>query len=948
MDALIRLPIRPLSIAALAALALLQPGSGAAQQPATQPYAQPASKAPIPKQAPGQQAKPFSLTLQPVGTLAACPAPSLAQCKDVNYLVSGCGQFHQKTCQTLMKPEYQAYFNGIPGPANRPMFPFGSRGAYSDLKSGKYHGTVPSRPVMKRSVSYWDQQRASVANVSAPDPKTFVAHPSWEANVNAIESCEEYVYEKYYDWQRFQDAVFLCKGDYSCIYDVAFVMGGAPGIASRMLKSKAGSDLQDQIPISLPNARTPQNAKNAFFSNGSYFLGTDMTALPGSSRPPPYASFADLKAKFPANAADLDALRAALDDGKMFYADKAGPGVNKVLSPWGFHNFMRGATSSLSENEFQELEKRRTDLEQWLADAYIFGEPVPKTHAVFVHPLSEVERVFTGDPFERVSIWENDALRAQYISLAAQPASAMLNVAQVGLNGSARSNVSGAQRLGAGTPIARAPVPPNAPKPQRVLTAEPATQATWLAPQVGCPPPTSLTYEQGSAAGATSPAQTDAWNQAEVARFASCKILNLTLAEWWRLKAAKLAGACNDRGSCGCLDLGNYACDWSPKMFYEAYGKEPPIGLAYRRDTNFKYCKRWTFNGFGPIAAAKKASTAAFEQYLEETRAATEAALKNVPQKNGVVGDEFSDDAQEGDEDSWSAGYQMNTGWQIKPIAKDSAGKICQLQGQANASFLVKITTPVDGDGGGTLANKWRHAIDADVMVRANENKNQQVRYESHLLIADQEIFASEPTGYDKYKGYDPANTKTYEAFSLNHAYKKPLFSDKTQLGGITLTVWAGPIPITGSAWVEVLYGADILAEAHMQSGCADLTKFEAKVGFQPWVSLEGGLSVGVGVGGIASVGVRGHLTLIGASLPIVARTWLAPGANGTTDLRFGVDASLELASLAGRLALYVEFLTYDEEWELFRWNGVHTNVPLLNVLGDDVKIPVQALSVVP
>ena len=44
----------------------------------------------------------------------------------------------------------------------------------------------------------------------------------WEANGDRVESCEEYVYEAYYDYSQFEDAIETLGNDYWAIWDVAF------------------------------------------------------------------------------------------------------------------------------------------------------------------------------------------------------------------------------------------------------------------------------------------------------------------------------------------------------------------------------------------------------------------------------------------------------------------------------------------------------------------------------------------------------------------------------------------------------------------------------------------------------------------------------------------------------------------------------------------------------
>jgi hypothetical protein len=923
------------------------PGVGAAQpvtattSNAPMQYQPPAARTTIIRQNPNQQAKVFSGYMAAPADISTCPTPTLAQCSTTTYLFTGCGRAHQATCKSIMTPSYQNYFDNLapkglePAKRTRDMFVFGTQARASDLKKGKFHGTLPTSPVKVDSKSFRDQTRLKNAPANA-NPKTYVPHPDWDGNGAAVNSCEEYAYEKYYDWHRFQDAVSLCKGDYACAYEVAYVPNAPPGIARRQLKRKDGQAMLGQ-----PNPLSPA-AKNAFFGAAKTFVLAEPTLDPGSGRMrlAGLLSFTDLKAQFPGAAGDLEQLRQTVN------------GVTATASSnaWPYHEITRTRTANVTENEFEEFERRRAELEFYVGSIAAIstgGAHFGLEANEFVHPLDEVAQIYTYDPWERTTIFLDEQLRTQRQMMAFTPALQRNRAALFGGGGAARIGGSAVPRSGTGSMATLAFKPYVRANLQQVAP----TVVTFMAPQLTCtqiPPMDVAACEENSnnCRGMSGPDAMREQNARNWNEYAKCKILNITLTEWWRRKA-QLPQGCNDRGSCGCLDPNSYACDWSPKMFYDAYiAKAPETGsiidgkwadVTYVRDADYDYCKRWSYAGFNNIPAADKASGNALEGYLDRKREELEKILKRIPQKvnsPGVLGQDFSDSAQEGDTDSWSAGYSMNAGWEMKVGQYNPDA--CQLQGNANAAFTAKITTPIDGVVG-NMSNLWNRAVDADVWARVNQNNDQKVRYESHLLIADQELFAA-PKPYKRWKRFtpfDPNDAGSHHTFSLNKAFEKPLFNDTKKTPKLTLTVWAGPVPITGSVWAELSYGVDAIAKGAITAGCSpNMTSFESMAGFQPYFNLSGAMSLGVGVGGIVSAGVRGYLTLIGAKLPIGARVWLS-GTGATRRLNFGVDASLDLNSLSGRMSLYVEFLLFEEEWELFNWRGVHTKLPLLRAVNE-------------
>lgn len=1020
-----------LSLSALVLGTLLLPGASEADSvtyttATSAQYQAPASRAPLQKYGGTQQAKVFRGFIASPADIATCATPTLAQCKSLDYLFTGCGQAHQATCKGLLTPSYEEHFKNIAPKGlgadklKREMFPYGTLAQFKDLKKGKFRGTVMTNSALVKSTSFFDQTRITNAPAGT-DPKTYVPHQPWEDNGAVVTSCKEYAYEKYYDWHRFQDAVSLCNGDYVCAYDIAYILNGPPGVAKRNLKRKDGQSMSQQLVPVVPKP------KNVFFTMGPYVtdtpVGVDKNGHPLSFEG--YLPFADLKAKFPQYATDLDELKVALDDGATYYGQLPASGVNEVFgNAWDFHSTLRTRTQNVTENEFEEFARRRGEIEYYLGSIRPVstgggGGKFGLREAEFVHPLQEREHLYTYDPWERTNMLQDANVREQAVTQSLlpalkqnhaglfgsngatvrAPANTVLRSGTVGSMGANQANKTGvgavtnkppAQKAtkskattkattknkssaGSGakaksTAGSAATAKKSSAASQLAVVASPSLK-TLMAPQVICTyiPPMDVEACEKNATNCKDLPGPDAMrdqNQRNWNQYAKCKLLNLTLMEWWRRKA-RLAdgGTCNDRGSCGCLDRNSAACDWSPKMFYDAYISQTPGGsnvlvngnvsvpaaLSYLRDADFEYCKRWTYGGF-PTKAKDQANGDALEAYLAAKRAEIEAILKNIPQKKdsngqptpGILGEDFSDAAREGDTSSWSAGYNMASGWELRPteFTGSSPQKTCGLQGYANSAFAVKITTPIDGVVG-DMADIWNNAVNTDVWVRVNEKNAEgkgdgKVRLENHLLIADQELFAvPEPYKGKTFDQYNQNNSGTYATFNLNKTFERKLLEKVNKTPKLTLTVWAGPIPVTGSVWAELRYGVNAIAKGLTDDHCtASMTKFEAYAGFEPYFAVTGAMSLGVGIGGIVSAGIRGYVDLIVAELPIGARTWLT-GEGTDRKINFGVDAAIDLSTLSGRLALYVEFLLYEEEFELFHWRGIHTNIPLLRAVNE-------------
>jgi hypothetical protein len=138
----------------------------------------------------------------------------------------------------------------------------------------------------------------------------------------------------------------------------------------------------------------------------------------------------------------------------------------------------------------------------------------------------------------------------------------------------------------------------------------------------------------------------------------------------------------------------------------------------------------------------------------------------------------------------------------------------------------------------------------------------------------------------------------------------------------------AGPVPITGAVWGEFAYGARLGVAPRASAPTCDLNRmeFEAVTTFTPQLGLNGLAQVGVGISGLLSAGVRGMVNLVTVGVPLeLSFGTSAERKGGTiqTELGFDLDVQLALATLSGWIAVYVEALFLEQEFVLFRWNGV-------------------------
>lgn len=234
-------------------------------------------------------------------------APTAQKCMDEAFLNSICGQIemanihavtallpdggHPARCPQLIKnsgvdaglDQYSSKEVLVPGTLSK----IADGGELSMVMDGGLRATVRSVPFNRDSLTFegmdttvWGQTMKDYATFG----KTHVSlsdialrntiRNEWNTNDNngcAVDSCREYIYEKYFDWSRFEDAMATHAGDYRAIYNLAYSTqadGGHPpgaigtaGLRGEPLLNRCGDPLPESVKF--PKELQP---KNTFFS----------------------------------------------------------------------------------------------------------------------------------------------------------------------------------------------------------------------------------------------------------------------------------------------------------------------------------------------------------------------------------------------------------------------------------------------------------------------------------------------------------------------------------------------------------------------------------------------------------------------------------------------------------------------------------------------------------
>jgi hypothetical protein len=202
-----------------------------------------------------------------------CAPPTLAQCQDHTYLTTDCGKLQtgaNSQCAALIKPAADAAYAAKQASLQPRIDPVTNTvkmtkvETYSDpslVASGNtaiFAGqTVAAqassvKPVVaatsaSTTTSGTIAARTAVGSIAGKnigviqiDPKTL-----WSWNGAVVGSCDEYAYEKYYDYSVFEDLAVTHGTDYRAIFNLAY--DPTVGVANKFLRSKSGGPINLQV-----------------------------------------------------------------------------------------------------------------------------------------------------------------------------------------------------------------------------------------------------------------------------------------------------------------------------------------------------------------------------------------------------------------------------------------------------------------------------------------------------------------------------------------------------------------------------------------------------------------------------------------------------------------------------------------------------------------------------
>ncbi len=898
-------------------------------------------------------------------------APTIALCNNPGY--QACSN-QQGPCQALAQSASASY---------------AATGTQTCLMDATGDHCIPSS-VKKYATAYktndgtsWQAQeagamrnaRVALDNASRGfDASTYTRNAKWSSRTSRVDSCESYVYSKYYDYERFLDASYACGTNDQCVFDAAFkdyanAAAGAPRIAKRALLDREGAPLTSRSWSEVADARFELNAsdllpKNPFYASAAFMPPAVFDAL--------FAAWA----ADPAMVAKLHTLQTQLAKGYNFYTygSYGQPAVESYPTVWDWHLAMSNRTKPKAYAPAQQVEfQRRNEIIKasvWTLASSLACSNLSIDCAVVPFQVARVTpgmaESYPSDPFAVAGmLTKNDRLSAALqgafqstFSPSEMPAAFLdINVGQIGAPGFHSAGMKSVPGAVPGAPM------PTVPRGGAMSPVVPAGQVWngfpadyWTAIKYGNQnqlqaasrvlqnhwKPGAAVVDPARGAGAhprldcNAPGVLD-----DGVLMAACETTNIVLDEWARGLA----------GNESCLDMNGYACDWSPLEF-----RESVIGaqrLQHSREIDYQECLQNTQNSFatvagggGTVSYGQQATWKTVQVRIAEIIAALAAFNRAVPridhsaadpndpfkQTLGTVYGDRAKDVQQWGNDTFGAGYSYDIGWDAAVLdrAKDAQNK--------PTGVITQMQLDFDGDfeAHANAFGKSISLLEAQLGARINDGNLGTVDAAHYLYII----------GFGSFDGLEHKGfTKVAD---INQSFQLANPTDKFDKNVFDAGFWVGPVYVHVGIDVEFFYGAPLEGKVEMPFGHAALAPQPGKLlsgtlTFHPRAGVNADLYAYGGWGPIAEVGVEAQLNLITVGLPMTSSIALvARKSPSNQDVLFltvkeGIDVSIE--TLSGEIDLCGKILGFGGCTKVLSWRGLHQQFPLFTAVDEEVEL---------
>lgn len=710
---------------------------------------------------------------------------------------------------------------------------------------------------------------------------------TWNANGYVVDSCNEYVYEKYYDYSVFEDKAVTYGNNARSIYNTAYALSrvGAPpayAIGSRALLDpiQRGKDGTPFTPaITFPTGQP----KNQFFT----------VPLAASSKVLISQGSEDKVTVLPGNGGviiSLKSLQRPLNLSGVSFVDTTLPGIiNQGASyydeSWAWHKSMAQRNATVLDEEMYDLERLQADFTALLKKREETAEAIATMFNS--KPLPNATTVFEGQ-WWRDPVWNPDPeLVTRY--------------AQLGLNVLAQPAVTGLTSTTTAT---------STPAPQ---TLSATSTNTSLSTSAVVDPSTSYTY--------TMPAYASALDTSVIRTACSGNTIICLLYKLESLDAA-IEDALHQAQTRGCLTFnttGPAACDWSPKRFAQRVMGQ----YQGERENAYQKCMDYTDNDFASLksramvagavnypATDYTTSPTKLEQYFVRRDQYLKALKNTLPDLMDPVTGKARLKWESGD--SYSMGgkvFGATASYQVGfELANLSASNECAASPHAYGTF--DATARALGASVNLVhANASITDVHGDVDLDVFDNSIHVVDYHQDL-----------PVGQFNVVSGSKSTSKTFVDVHADFVIVVVPVKLGAKVGGTVGLNYA----------VNVNHNVTTNA-----SGC-HVSSIGAGGSLEPFASVDGELYAGVDIF-IASAGVKGKLQIVHASIPLKADAALTYGKNNLPVVTFDLAtrADLKFTFMSGSIAAYVELgpcpFCVDFDANIVSWDGFHYDIPLFN-----------------
>ena len=857
--------------------------------------------------------------------------PTLAQCQNDHYLDSQCAEPHlgeTGTCSELVEEAMLAQRSRARiSTIDRDLTASGVDEVIPEtgLEGDEHYTPDPySLRSQYAAVAYGESMPLPAASIPGADQLTnHDIYELWEANDDRVRSCEEYVYERFYDINVFHRALGEDARDPERVLEVAF---GPPtqdaSIGSRHLTSATLRGFGGRNSAGRPFGTLydgEEVPKNAFFDIPERPYPADEAIAPiGPDLHQSIRNYSELG----------DALLATIEENR--------DASSTVATTWPRAHWMWEELVYHEPTPTFDWDDGRGGREDddGFDLAAVTGRPPVRGSTTLtdsIDPARELLGTVEGHPYLRRHL-------AEELDELYQAQGELHGLLREWMRANVRFRNSG------WTPDALLPDPP--PLGALELTARPRTTHSGLVGRA-----TSLLALDRGPDLTNFVAQTGGETSGP-ARGGSFEIDPPTDPEETIVRrriVKRLTELLEQAADAGCLETGLTPCDWSPL----AFARDMRQTFGYAQDQAYYDCqslvdgiaegtdqsptggnlyamlgRTYTFvpageayacavsvpsnlTGVGLESLAPEIAECRQRQIQQEEHDAKEELAANTPLYDEATGTWKNPGfIEEGGEDMgneyFGLDYDYRYGWEL-----DLADGVCGLDAWAGARF----------GAGATIFRHRQSLVDFEASLDTAD-----VDGDNHVIDVHAHVFGT-PVFTDIHVD-QPDNDPTLEwsrSVDFSEGFDVPLFDSRFVIVVVPVRLTAG---VAGRAGIELGLGVDLQGFVDDECPRVDVT---GEV--RPYLRFSGFVQAGIDIG-IAAAGIRGELDIVRADVPFRPEISIAmvSGAIGSSpqpvDLELTVrsNLSLELSTLSGSLSAYAKAgicpICAKGRWTIVEWDG--------------------------